>query len=67
MENQEQIKNLRKGNMPEIIVDFSENNNGKMFVNLIYNESLSSERKLKEKKYHPYSNNIMIVYFDSVS
>ena len=35
--------------MPEIIVDFSEKSNGKMLINLNFNESLSIERKLKEK------------------
>ena len=53
--------------MPEIIVDFSEKSNGKMLINLNFNESLSIERKLKEKNYHPYSNNIMIIYLDSIS
>ena len=67
MENYEQIKNITKENMPEIIVDFSENDIGKMFIDLKFNESLSNERKLQEKKFHPYSNNIIILFFDSVS
>ena len=67
IENHEQIKDIRVGNMPEIIVDFSNKTNGKMFINLHFNESLSMERKKIEKYYHPYSYNIMILYFDSVS
>ena len=67
IENPDQIRDIRKGNMPEIIVDFSNNTNGKMLINLNFNESLSIERKKIEKDYHPYSNNIMILYFDSVS
>ena len=67
IENLVQIKNIRKGNMPEISVDFSNNTYGKMLINLNFNKSLSIERKRIEKEYHPYSNNIMILYFDSIS
>ena len=52
---------------PEKIVDFTKNENGELIVNLTYNDSLSKERKKLEKNVVPYSNNIMILYFDSVS
>ena len=38
-----------------------------MKINLNYNKALSKERKLKEKNSKPYSENIMILYIDSVS
>ena len=52
---------------PEHIVDFKKNPRGEMKVNLIFNETLSKERKNLEGKLKPYSNNIMILYIDSVS
>ena len=67
MENLELLNSKIIDNKPEIIVDFSQNEKGKMLINLTFNESLSKERKKLEKKYHPYSNNILILYLDSVS
>ena len=52
---------------PEHIVDFSKNENGEIIVNLTFNETLSQERKKLENNLTPYSNNIMILYIDSVS
>ena len=67
MDNNDQLKSIGKKNLPEVIVDFSENPNGKMIINLRYNETLSKERKKFEAKNVPYSENIIILYFDSVS
>ena len=53
--------------MPEVSVDFSENKIGKIRINLNYNKSLSIERKKLEKFSNPYSNNIIVLYIDSVS
>ena len=52
---------------PEIEIDFSNNNFGKMNINLKFNKSLSNKKKKKENYVKPYSNNIMILYIDSVS
>ena len=52
---------------PEISVDFSKTKIGKMKINVNFNKTLSNERKKKEKFAKPYSNNIMIIYLDSVS
>ena len=67
MENKIQLKKLGKENIPEIIIDYSKNLYGKLIINLNFNESLSKERKKFEKNTKPYSNNIMILYFDSIS
>ena len=67
MDNQEILKSIKNENIPEIIVDFSENEKGKMKINLQFNKSLSLERKKLEKEYQPYSNNLIILYFDSIS
>ena len=67
MDNKTLLKSIKQDDKPEIIIDFSDNTNGKMIINLSFNKSLSLERKLIEKEIHPYSNNIMILYFDSVS
>lgn len=67
MDNMEQIKTLGEENIPEVIIDYSHNSYGEMIINVNYNESLSQERKEKENNTNPFSNNIMILYFDSVA
>ena len=52
---------------PEIIVDFSKDASGEMIIDVKYNDSLSKERKQLESKSNPYSNNILILFLDSVS
>ena len=52
---------------PEIIADFSKNPSGELLINLIFNKTLSDERKILEKNVKPYSENIMILFIDSVS
>ena len=52
---------------PEYIVDFSEDPSGKLTINLDFNETLSLERQQYEKYSNPYSNNVLIIYMDSVS
>ena len=66
MNNLTLIKQLND-NIPEISVDFSKNNNGKLNINLHFNKSLSKERKSLEKFTKPFSKNIMILFIDSVS
>ena len=52
---------------PEYIVDFSRDPLGELIINLNYNLSLSIERKQLENNSKPYSENILILYIDSVS
>ena len=52
---------------PEYIVDFSKDPTGELTIKLNYNKTLSLERKLLEKNSNPYSENILILYLDSVS
>ena len=66
MENQE-LLNKTKIYIPEVISDFSKNKFGKLIINVNYNKTLSEERKKLERNTKPYSENIMILYFDSVS
>ena len=54
MEDKSILKKIKKEKLPEIIVDFSNNKNGEMKINLNYNKKLSLERKKIEKQYHPY-------------
>ena len=67
MENETILNNYFKEKMPEIEVDFSDENQGKMFINVNFNKTLSEERLFLEKNSNPYSNNIIILYVDSVS
>ena len=50
----------------EITVDFSKDPLGELIIDLKYNESLSVERKKLENLNNPYSNNILILFLDSV-
>ena len=60
-------KVFNKSNYPEMIIDYTNNKFGELKINLKFNASLSKERKLLEKDSFPYSNNIMMLYIDSVS
>ena len=60
-------KNDIKINRTEIKVDFSENPYGELVINLKFNKTLSEERKKLEHLIKPYSNNILILFIDSVS
>jgi len=61
------ILNKEKENIPEIIADFSKNEFGELKIDVNYNDTLSKERKNLEKNSKPYSDNILILYFDSIS
>jgi len=67
MENKGVLNEYYKNAIPEVEVDFSKSIYGEMKINLNYNKTLSEQRSLLEKKITPYSNNIMILYIDSVS
>lgn len=67
MENQEMVKKIFKENMPEIVIDYNNNPYGELIINLNFNETLSAQRKILEKNSNPYSDNIMVIYIDSVS
>ena len=66
MNNETILKSLND-QKPEISVDFSKNKFGNMNINVNFNKTLSDERKKLEKFTNPYSKNIMVLYFDSVS
>ena len=61
------LLNLLNGKIPEISIDFSNNRIGEIKVNVQFNKTLSEERKILEKNINPFSDNILILYIDSVS
>ena len=67
MDNEKLLKEKFKNEIPEMIVDFSKNQNGEIKINLNYNTSLAQIRKNEESKVKPYSDNIIVIYIDSVS
>ena len=67
MDNKEILEKYYKNIMPEIVIDFSNNSYGDMKINVNFNKTLSEERKLLENKTLPYSENILILFIDSVS
>ena len=66
MNNSTLLKSLN-GNIPEISFDFTKKKIGEIKINLNFNQTLSDERKKLENLTNPYSQNILIVYIDSVS
>ena len=67
MENKTILNKYFKEMTPEVEIDFTNNNQGKIVINVNFNKTLSEERKLYEKNSTPYSSNILILYVDSVS
>ena len=66
MDNITQLNKI-KPNIPEIVADFSKNPFGELIIKVNYNETISKERKKLEKNSIPLYENIMILFFDSVS
>ena len=67
MDNKEILDKYFKDKMPEISVDFSDKNKGKLKIDVHFNKTLSEERKLLESNSEPYSKNVLLLYIDSVS
>ena len=67
MDNKVLLKSKFKNEIPEMVIDFSNNTNGQVRINLNFNKTLSILRKKDELKTNPYSENLMILYIDSVS
>ena len=68
MDNSNLVKKIfNKNNYPEMIIDYTQDISGELKINLNYNEAISKERKLLEKNSSPFSDNIMMLYIDSVS
>ena len=67
MDNKEILEKYYKDSMPEIVIDFSNDSKGDLKININFNKTLSEERKLLENKSSPFSENILMLYVDSVS
>ena len=67
MDNQKLLNKHYKEKLPEIEIDFDNNDIGKIIIDLKFNKTLSLERKMYENNSEPYSNNILLLYIDSLS
>ena len=67
MDNQKLVDKIYKNKIPEIIIDYNKKKYGEITINVTLNETLSKERKLLEANSQPYSENILVIYIDSVS
>ena len=67
MDNHTLVHLFYKETFPELIVNYNRNIFGELIVEVRCNETLSKERKLLEQKTSPYSDNIIVLYIDSVS
>ena len=67
MDNKEILDKYYKDKIPEIILDYTDNDKGKLDIDVKFNKTLSEERKKLEINSKPYSDNILLLYIDSVS
>ena len=67
MNNKTILNKYFKNRRPEVSVDFTHNIQGKIDINVHYDENLSKKKKHLEKNSEPISNNVLIIYLDSVS
>ena len=67
MDNEQLLNNRFRKSRPEVEVNFTNINDPKIIIDLHYNKRLSEERKFLERKSKPYSNNILVIFIDSVS
>ena len=67
IENSSLFEKVFKNNTPELLIDYNNNQFGELKINLQFNKTLSEERKLLEYNSSPYSDNIIIIFIDSVS
>ena len=67
MDNKIILNQFFKNKFPEVEVNFTNIKEPKININLHFNKSLSQERKLLEENSEPYSDNILLIYLDSLS
>ena len=67
MDDKEILDKYFANKLPEIEIDFSDDDNPKLIIDVKFNKSLSDERKSLERNSEPYSNNILLLYIDSLS
>jgi len=67
MNNKKTLKKYFKNKIPEVSVDFTKSTQGKININVNYDNNLSKKRKELEKGTIPLSNNVLVLYIDSVS
>ena len=67
MDNKKILNKYFKKKLPEVVVDFTGNSQGKIDIKIRRDNNLSKQRKLLEKNSEPLSNNVLIIYIDSIS
>ena len=67
MDNKQILDKYFFNKIPEVSVDFTDNIQGKIEINIHHDKDLSKMRKILEKNSDPLFNNVLIIYIDSVS
>ena len=67
MDNDTILNKYYKDKIPEVEIDFTNIKESKLSIDLHFNITLSKERQLLEKNSEPYSDNVLILYLDSLS
>lgn len=65
MDNLKRLNSLDRTEVPEIILDYTNNAFGELKINVNFNINLSKKRKLLEK--NNLSNNIIFIFLDNLS
>ena len=61
IDNKNILDKYFKNKLPEVLVDFTDNIQGKIEIDVHHDKNLSKERKLLEKNSEPLSNNVLII------
>ena len=67
MDNKRILDKFFNNSIPEVLVNFISNVQGKMEIDVHFDKKLSNERKLLEKNSNPLSNNVLVIFIDSLS
>ena len=67
MNNKQILNKFFNNRIPEVLVNFTGSVQGKMEIDVHFDQNLSKSRKLLEKNSEPLSNNVLVIYIDSVS
>ena len=67
MDNKKQLEELGEKEKPEIVLDFTNNKNGEIHIDINYDKEISKERKKLEKNTTVLYENIIFLFFDAIS
>ena len=67
MDNQEQLEELGEKEKPEVVLDYTNNKYGDIYIHVNYDKDLAKERKELETETYPLYENIIFIFLDGIS